>query len=128
MADHWRGGGRGGWRGGGEVRVRVAPPAVRVNSSVYVRPSYGGYAYHRPYVEYRRPIFMPRPVIRHRYFNYYVRPQVIVEDYPVRTGYYWVSGQWQWNGVEWTWMPGHYEPDQSYQQPAYDYDYDGDGY
>ncbi len=117
MADHWRGGGRGGWRGGGEVRVRVSPPAVRYNSSVYVRPTY----YHQHY--YRQPIYMPRPLIRHRYFNYYVRPQVVVEDYPVRDGYYWVNGAWQWNGAEWIWMPGHYEPN-----AAYNYDYDGDGY
>ena len=88
----------------------------------------------------RRPIYVQRPVIRYRYYNYYQRPQVIVENYPARAGYYWVAGQWTWSGYEWTWQPGHYEPDQSYnynydynagasvdvnyQTPNYNYDYD----
>ena len=62
----------------------------------------------------RRPIYVQRPVIRYRYTNYYQRPAVIVENYPARSGYYWVPGQWVWGGYEWIWNPGHYEPDPAY--------------
>jgi hypothetical protein len=55
-----------------------------------------------------------RPVIRHRYYNYRVRPTVIVENYDPVPGYVWVAGQWQWNGYEWIWMSGHYAPDTRY--------------
>ncbi len=67
----------------------------------------------------RRPIYVQRPIIRHRYFNYYQRPALIVENYAPMAGYYWVAGQWNWNGYEWIWTPGHYEPDPNY----YDYSY-----
>lgn len=74
----------------------------------------------------RRPIYVQRPAIRYRYFNYYQRPAVMVENYPARDGYYWVAGQWQWSGYEWTWQPGHYEPDPNYQyNNNYDYNYQG---
>jgi hypothetical protein len=63
----------------------------------------GGYA--------RRPIYVHRPIIRERYYNYYRRPALIVENYNPIAGYYWVPGSWQWNGYEWSWQPGHYEPD-----------------
>jgi hypothetical protein len=63
---------------------------------------------------YRRPIYVSRPVIRHRYYNYYSRPSLIVENYNPIAGYYWVRGSWSWNGFEWIWTPGHYEPDPSY--------------
>ena len=62
----------------------------------------------------RQPIYVQRPVIRYRYYNYYQRPAVVVENYPSKAGYYWVAGQWQWSGYEWIWQPGHYEPDTSY--------------
>jgi hypothetical protein len=62
----------------------------------------------------RRPIYVSRPVIHHRYYNYYRRPAVIFENYAPMTGYFWVSGSWSWNGFEWIWAPGHYEPDPSY--------------
>ncbi len=55
-----------------------------------------------------------RPVIRQRYYNYRVRPTIIVENYDPVPGYIWVAGQWQWNGYEWTWMSGHYAPDTRY--------------
>ena len=77
------------WRGGGVV---VRGPAYRTNVMV------------------RRPIYMPRPYIRERYYNYYRPPGLIVESYPMRSGYVWVRGSWQWNGVEWIWYPGHYQP------------------
>lgn len=95
----------------------------RYTSPRYVtRPSYR-------YV--RRPIYVQRPVIRYRYYNYYQRPAVLVENYAAMPGYYWVAGAWSWNGYEWIWTPGHYEPDpnyQTYDQPTYDPSYDYDGY
>jgi hypothetical protein len=62
----------------------------------------------------RRPIYVSRPVIRERYYNYYRRPALIVESYNPMAGYYWVAGSWSWTGYEWTWQPGHYEPDPAY--------------
>jgi hypothetical protein len=101
------------------------------NARVIVRPSYR-------YV--RRPIYVQRPTIAVRYYNYYQRPQLVSENYSAMPGYYWVAGQWSWNGYEWIWTAGHYEPDPSYsgyysnnydaqyyqQNPAYDpsYQYD----
>jgi hypothetical protein len=127
-ADHrhggyWRGGGwggGGGWRGGVVVTTpRYVAPRVYVQPRVYVHP---------------RPIYVARPQIRYHYYNYYQRPAVYVENYPPRTGYYWVAGQWTWSGAEWIWQPGHYEPDPAYySQPGYDQSYDpnyqyNDGY
>ncbi len=62
-----------------------------------------------------------RPVIRHRYYNYYQRPAIIVENYAPVAGYVWVAGQWNWNGYEWIWVNGHYEVDANF-------DGYGDGY
>ena len=67
-----------------------------------------------------------RPVIRYRYYDYRVRPQVLVENIEPVPGYIWVSGQWSWSGQEWLWNPGHYAVDPNYQYSQYDYD--GDGY
>ncbi len=86
FADHWRGGWHGGYRGG-----------------VVVRPGYGG-GY------YRRPIYVGGPVIREHYYSYYHRPALIVENYGPMDGYVWVRGHWAWNGYEWMWSPGHYQP------------------
>jgi hypothetical protein len=100
----WRGRtfvrGGGDWRGGGRVVVR--------------EPYRHGYGY-----GVRRPIFVSRPIIRDHYYNYYRRPSLIVESYGAMPGYYWVAGHWQWNGYEWLWQPGHYEPDPDYIDPAY---------
>ena len=98
VRDHWRGNGNvvvrdHGYRGDGRVIVRGEP---RYRNVV------------------RRPIYVSRPVIHHRYYNYYRRPAVIFENYAPMTGYFWVSGSWSWNGFEWIWAPGHYEPDPSY--------------
>jgi hypothetical protein len=82
-----------GWYGGGRV--------------AFHGPGYGyGYA--------RRPIYVNRPYIGARYYNYHRRPELIVENYGPRAGYFWVSGAWAWNGAEWVWAPGHYQPDPSY--------------
>ena len=153
-ADRWHGGGGReaherheaheahegrGWGGGGRVveRDHRWEGGVHVDSGVrynYSRPvynngyRYSGYGYNN-YV--RRPIYVQRPVIRQRYYDYRYRPQLIVENYPAQPGYYWVAGQWQWSGYEWIWQPGHYEPDASYVDPTYGYgagyDYDNDG-
>ena len=58
---------------------------------------------------------------RVRYYDYYQQPAVLAENYAPMTGYYWVAGQWAWNGYEWKWTAGHYEPDPSYVEPSYDY-------
>jgi hypothetical protein len=131
-ADRWHGG-----RGGeGRVEhssreggVRVTP-SYRGNYNGGYHGTYnagyrgnwnGGYRYERPvynggyrYSYARRPIYVERPVIRTHYYDYRYRPQILVENYPVRDGYYWVAGQWTWNGSEWLWTPGHYEPDPNY--------------
>ena len=95
--------------------------APRYNYGRYDRGRYDRGRYvSRPHAHVvRRPIYVQRPVIRHRYYNYYQRPALIVENYAPMAGYYWVAGQWNWNGYEWIWMPGHYEPDPNY----YDYSY-----
>ena len=104
------------WNGG----VRVTTP--RYNYGTYHR-NYG-----RGYVA-RRPIYVQRPLIRHRYVNYYERPALIVENYPPMDGYIWVAGAWQWNGYEWIWQPGHYEPDPAYTSGYYnDGSFYNDGY
>jgi hypothetical protein len=113
----WRGGGgvvvRGGreWHGGGGVVVRGGRE-WRGGDRVVVRN--GGY------YGARRPIFVRRPIIRERYYDYYRRPALIVENYSAMPGYYWVPGAWSWTGYEWTWQPGHYEPDPNYVGAAYD--------
>jgi hypothetical protein len=90
------------------------------NRGYYSRGYYPRY-YNRGYYNnyyYRRPIFVTRPYIGFRYYNYYQRPALLVENYPPMAGYYWVSGYWYWSGYEWLWQPGHYEP-----SPVYDYGY-----
>jgi hypothetical protein len=76
----------------------------------------------------RRPIYVQRPVIRYRYYNHYQRPAIIVENRPPMAGYFWVAGQWQWNGYEWIWQPGHYQPDPAYDNYGYDGSYYNNGY
>jgi hypothetical protein len=107
----------------------VQRPAARYNnynrgSYTYSRPAY---RYTRPVVRVvRRPIYVQRPVIQYRYYNHYQRPTVIAENYAAMPGYFWVAGQWQWNGYEWIWQAGHYEPDPNYQ--TYDSGYYDSGY
>jgi hypothetical protein len=71
----------------------------------------------------RRPIFVGAPVIREHYYNYYRRPQLIVENCSPIPGYFWVAGAWAWTGSEWIWQAGHYQPDPSY-APGYTESYD----
>lgn len=115
----------GSWHANGGVTVqrRAQRPVVRYQS----QPRYtSSYRYQpRSYTRVvRRPIYVQRPVIRYRYYNYYQRPTLLVENYPARDGYYWVAGQWSWSGYEWIWTPGHYEPDPSYDSQYYDNSYD----
>jgi len=67
-----------------------------------------------------------RPIIRERYYNYYRRPALIVENYNTQPGYFWVAGAWTWDGAEWIWQAGHYQPDPNYVEQGY-YD-QGDSY
>lgn len=124
FADHRHGGGSWGheshggsrsWSGG--VSVHSTP---RWNGGGHWDRGYnhGGY-YRGGYSVVRRPIYVRRPYIRERYFDYRIRPRIIVENYAPMTGYYWVNGQWSWDGYEWTWQAGHYEPDPNYVDPAY---------
>jgi hypothetical protein len=87
------------WRGGS--RVIVHGPAYRHDVVV------------------RRPIFVSRPILRDHYYNHYRRPALVVESYGAMPGYYWVAGQWAWNGYEWLWQPGHYQPHPNYVDPGY---------
>jgi hypothetical protein len=119
----------GSWSGG--VSVHSTPHVVVHNNGGFregyrhegVREGYRG-GYQSGYVV-RRPIYVRRPIIRERYFDYRYRPRIIVENYAAMDGYYWVSGQWSWDGAEWLWTPGHYEPNASYVEPGYDTSYDG---
>lgn len=100
--DNYRGSYRGDWHGGGRVIVHAGPSYRHID---------------------RRPIYVSRPIIRERYFNYYRRPALIVENYNAMPGYYWVAGGWVWNGYEWIWQPGHYQPDPNYVDQGYDDSY-----
>lgn len=102
------GGGRGGGGGGGR------PAMVRTGG-------YGGggprvVVHHTPAVRVQ-PAYVGvnnRPYVRERYYDRNRRPTVIVENYGRRPGYYWVQGNYDWDGREWVWYPGHYEPDPAY--------------
>lgn len=84
---------------------RVSPTRrVYTRNRVYV--SNGHYRFHNG-----RTVVYNRPVISRRYYDFRVRPTVIVENYPSQPGYIWVSGHWNWNGNEWIWIGGHYAPD-----------------
>ncbi len=87
------------------VRVQRSRPTFRNNRFYFTGGHYQAYQ---------------RPVIQYRYRNYYQRPALVVENIQPVSGYIWVQGNWQWDGYEWQWMPGHYEVDQSYQEPYYD--------
>jgi len=86
-----------GWNGGG--RVIVHEGGWRGEPRYYHNRGYA-----------RANIWMPRPVIRTHYYNYGYRPSLLVEDYGYREGYIFVRGNWQWDGYEWVWQPGHYAP------------------
>jgi hypothetical protein len=116
--DSYRGDHRGDYHGGG---TSIRNPHDRVwtqrDHRVYRRPVYvndGYYQFHNGY-RYR----YARPVIQHRYYDYRVRPQIIVENYETVPGYIWVQGHWQWNGYEWIWTSGYYSVDPSFADGGY---------
>lgn len=118
------------WHGGGNVVVRGGGDWHR--GGVVARDGWHGggrvivnRGYNRPYYHnvVRRPIFVRRPFIGAHYYNYSRRPSLIVENFAPMSGYYWVPGQWSWDGYEWQWTPGHYQPDAGY-DTGYDNGYD----
>jgi hypothetical protein len=113
VRDHGREVRGGEWRGRTVVREGRE---FRGGGRVVVREPY-----RRDVRVVRRPIFVSRPIIRGHYYDHYRRPGLIVENYGAMPGYYWVAGQWSWNGYEWLWQPGHYEPDPNYIDPGYGY-------
>ena len=104
-------------QGGVIVRDHRGPVVIRdrgrpgrravVRNRVYVNNGHHvfGNGYRRAYV---------RPVIRQRYYDVRYRPTIIVENMEPVPGYVWVRGNWSWNGREWQWVSGHYEPDMRY--------------
>jgi hypothetical protein len=42
------------------------------------------------------------------YRNVRFRPSLRQERFEYRRGFSFVRGEWQWNGYEWCWIPGHY--------------------
>ena len=120
-------------------------PVVRDNRGSYRRQRYTGPVRANRRVIDRRPLYVSsgnsfrfhngrtvvysRPIIRQRYYDVRVRPQIIVENYPSQYGYIWVNGNWGWNGGEWSWTTGHYEADPSinvyYDDESYDVRDDG---
>jgi hypothetical protein len=120
MADHWRGEGHGRvvveTRGRDRVVVEPRHDRVYVNGGgrVYNNHVYLGHGdryYFNGGRDYR---VYHRPVIRERYYDYRVRPRVIVENYDPMPGYVWIQGGWQWNGAEWQWFGGHYAVEGGY--------------
>jgi hypothetical protein len=86
------------------VREPVRGPVVRDRVVVRERE----HEHERPIV--RGAVYMPRPMIRERYYDFHRRPVLIEENFGFRTGFIWVRGHWDWNGGEWIWMPGFYQP------------------
>ena len=60
-----------------------------------------------------------RPIITQRYYDYRIRPTLLVESCDTVPGYVWVSGNWNWNGYEWVWIGGHYVVDTNYVYDGY---------
>jgi hypothetical protein len=102
--DHRRGDSRRGDRGGVTIRNPRDPVwhqrDRRVQHRQYRRPVHVRNGYYQ--FDNGRRYRYSRPVIRQRYFDYRVRPRIIVENYQPVAGYVWVPGQWQWNGYEWS--------------------------
>jgi hypothetical protein len=95
-----------GWNNRGN-RVVVRDRGWNNRRPVYV--SNNRYTFHGG-----RTVVYRRPYISQRYYNYRVRPTILVENYETVPGYVWVAGNWNWNGYEWIWTNGHYEVDVNY--------------
>jgi hypothetical protein len=96
-------------RAGGGVRVHTTPARVHTSRARWTAPRRVYVNNHRHVV--RRPIYVSRPVIDVHYYDYRRRPALIAENYAPMAGYIWVAGAWSWNGYEWIWTAGHYQPD-----------------
>jgi hypothetical protein len=116
---HWGGHDRrGDHRSGGVVvRDHRGPVVVRDRG----RPGRRAVVRNRVYVNNGRYVFgggisrtYVRPVIRTHYYDVRVRPVILVENMEPVPGYVWYRGAWNWNGYEWVWVSGHYEPDVRY--------------
>ncbi len=122
LADRHYGGGRGELRDhrGDDVRYRqdnrrwnTGDRNARVVRVERVRPTFRDNRFYFGANNYR---VYHRPVINVRYRDYYRRPALISENYDPVAGYVWMQGNWEWNGYEWSWIPGHYDVDSSYHQ------------
>lgn len=121
MADRFHGGHAvGGARQGGVVVHNNAGyhEGYRGNAGWHgnagVRGGYSSPRYYHTHGVVRSNIFVDRPMIREHYYHYGYRPRLIGENYGSREGYIFVRGNWAWDGGEWIWQPGHYEPDAAY--------------
>ena len=118
MADHWRGEGHGRvvveTRGRDRAVVEPRHERVIVNAGRGDRHVYVGHGDRYYFNNGRDSRVYHRPVIRERYYDYRVRPRLIVENYDPMPGYAWIQGGWQWNGAEWQWFGGHYAVEGSY--------------
>ncbi len=110
----WHGESRGGERRGGWTHENRGTYRGGFRAGVTVRGGWNEPRYYHTHGYARHNIWVNRPVIRTHYYDYGYRPQLYVEDYGAREGYIFVRGEWQWNGYEWIWQPGHYEPDPAY--------------
>ncbi|MFT3697124.1 MAG: hypothetical protein QM831_28535 [Kofleriaceae bacterium] len=99
----YNGGYNGGYHGGGGW-----------HGGVVVHNNYPARREFHTYGHARANIYVERPFIREHYYHYGYRPRLIVENYGPREGYLWIHGEWAWNGYEWIWAPGHYEPDPAF--------------
>jgi hypothetical protein len=112
-------------RRGGHSRHQSTRGSAKWTGGVSVRSTPARVHHQQPRVHVqrtrvvRRPIYVQRPRIQYRYYNYYQRPVVLAENYDAMPGYYWVAGQWSWSGAEWIWYAGHYEPDPNYGYDGY---------
>lgn len=96
-----------GYRGGYYRNNHVDRRPVYVNNGYYRFGNGVNRVYHRP-------------IIRHRYYDVRVRPQIIVQNFDPVPGYIWIQGSWNWNGYEWIWSDGYWAVDTNYQDTYYD--------
>lgn len=100
-----RGGAASSWSGG--VAVTHGGPAAHNNGARTFTPRYEGN--HASTHSANQPMHA-QP--QHQ-------PNLIAENHSARPGYTWIAGAWQWNGYEWIWQAGHYEPNASHHYNGY---------
>lgn len=52
----------------------------------------------------------PQPPSGYYNSDYYSPPAPYVEDHHDVAGYTWIPGSWQWDGYQWAWAGGYYQP------------------